>query len=124
MNPFITSHKPILEFWTAGSPASLELAFSLAKPGAIIENFAWHHHRQDFDQDDWHTRGWRILNIQPQMNPSFGALFPRTIALMAAGAISNERLVTHVSSFTHAEEAYAAGLDRKGGYMKGVIEFD
>ena len=53
-----------------------------------------------------------------------GALFPRTIALIAAGAISNERLVTHVSSFTHAEEAYAAGLDRKGGYIKGVIEFD
>ena len=73
--------------------------------------------------DDWHTKGWRILNIQPQMNPAFDSLFPRTIALMAAGAISNEALVTHVSSFERAEEAYAAGLDRKGGYMKGVIDF-
>lgn len=108
---------------TAGSSPSLELAFALAKPNAIIENFAWHHHRQEFDLDDWHTRGWRILNIQPQMNPSFGALFPRTIALMAAGAISNEALVTHVSPFERAGEAYAAGLDRTDGYMKGVIAF-
>jgi threonine dehydrogenase-like Zn-dependent dehydrogenase len=108
---------------TAGSSAALELAFSLAKPNAIIENFAWHHHRQEFDLDDWHTRGWRILNIQPQMNPAFGALFQRSIALMAAGAISNEALVTHVSSFAKARELLEAGLDRSGGYIKGVIDF-
>jgi 2-desacetyl-2-hydroxyethyl bacteriochlorophyllide A dehydrogenase len=109
---------------TAGSPASLELAFALAKPYAVIENFAWHHHRHEFDLDEWHTRGWRILNIQPQMNPAFDSLVPRTIALMAAGAISNEGLVSHVLPFARAEEAYAAGLERSGGYMKGVIDFE
>ncbi|HET7839868.1 MAG TPA: alcohol dehydrogenase catalytic domain-containing protein [Rectinemataceae bacterium] len=109
---------------TAGSAASLELAFALAKPYAIIENFAWHHHSQEFDLDQWHTKGWRILNIQPQMNPAFDALFPAAIKLMAAGAISNEGLVTHVASFAKAEEAYAAGLSRTGGYIKGVIEFE
>ena len=108
---------------TAGSAASLDLAFALAKPFAIIENFAWHHHRYESDLDDWHTKGWRILNIQPQMNPAFAGLFPRTIGLMAAGAITNEGLVTHVSRFAEAEEAYAAGLDRTGGYIKGVIDF-
>jgi threonine dehydrogenase-like Zn-dependent dehydrogenase len=108
---------------TAGNAASLETAFCLAKPGAIIENFAWHHHRQDFALDDWHTRGWRIPNIQPQMNPSYGALFPRTIAPMAEGAISNASLVTHVSPFARADEAHAAGLARSGGYIKGVIDF-
>jgi L-iditol 2-dehydrogenase len=108
---------------TAGSPPALELAFALAKPYAVIENFAWHHHRQDFDLDEWHTKGFRILNIQPQMNPSFDALFPRTIALMAAGAITNEGLVTHVSPFHRSEELYEAGLDRTGGYIKGVIDF-
>ena len=108
---------------TAGSSASLGMAFDLAKPFGVIENFAWHHHRQEFDLDDWHTKGWRILNIQPQMNPDFDSLFPRTIALMEAGAVSNDGLVTHVASFGNAEEIYAAGLDRTGGYIKGVIDF-
>jgi len=108
---------------TAGIQASLDLAFALAKPYAIIENFAWHHHKAEFDLDDWHTRGWRILNIQPQMNEAFDAVIPRTIALMAAGAITNEGLVTHVASFGNAEDVYAAGLDRKGGYIKGVVDF-
>jgi 2-desacetyl-2-hydroxyethyl bacteriochlorophyllide A dehydrogenase len=107
----------------AGSQASLDLAFALAKPYAIIENFAWHHHKAEFDLDHWHTKGLRILNIQPQMNDAFDSLFPRTIALMAAEAISNRDLVTHVAPFRAAEDAYAAGLDRTGGYMKGVIDF-
>ncbi|MCX7023922.1 MAG: alcohol dehydrogenase catalytic domain-containing protein [Spirochaetes bacterium] len=108
---------------TAGSDPALELAFKLARPYAIIENFAWHHHRHEFDLERWHVDGLRILNIQPQMNPSFDELFPRAIALMAAGAISNEGLVTHVAPFGKAEGLYAAALDRTGGYIKGVIEF-
>lgn len=107
----------------SGAPAALDLAFGLVKPYGIIENFSWHHHRHEFDLDDWHTKGWRILNIQPQMNPAFDSIFPRTIALIAAGAISNDGLVTHVAQLGKAEEAYAAGLDRTGGYIKGVIDF-
>lgn len=108
---------------TAGSAQSLKLAFALAKPYAIIENFAWHHHPAEFDLDDWHTRGWRILNIQPQMNPGFFSLFPASAVLMANGAVANAGLVTHVASFERAEEVYAAGLDKTGGYIKGVIDF-
>jgi len=107
----------------SGAPAALELAFALVKGYGIVENFAWHHHRHEFDLDDWHTKGWRVLNVQPQMNPGFDALFPRTIALMAGGILSNEGLVTHVAPLARAEEAYAAGLDRTGGYVKGVIDF-
>lgn len=108
---------------TAGNSASLELAFALAKPYAIIENFAWHHHRQDFDLEDWHTKGWRILNIQPQMNPSFDSLFPRSVALMAAGAVTNRGLLTHVEPLERAESVFQAGLDRTGGYIKGALTF-
>ena len=107
----------------SGAAAALDLAFALVKSYGIVENFAWHHHRHEFDLDDWHTNGWRILNIQPQMNPGFDAIFPRTIALMAAGAISNEGLVTHVAPPERAEEVYAAGLGKSGGYVKGVIDF-
>jgi threonine dehydrogenase-like Zn-dependent dehydrogenase len=108
---------------TAGNRGALELAFALAKPFAVIENFAWHHHRYDFDLDAWHTNGWRILNIQPQMNPDFDALFPAGIALMESGAVTNDGLVTHEAPLERAEDVYAASLDRTGGYIKGVITF-
>jgi len=108
---------------TAGAHDSLATAMTLARPGAIIENFAWHHHAQSFDLEEWHVKCWRILNIQPGMNPRFGDLYPGTIALVAAGAISNEKLVTHVGPVEKAEEVYRAGAKKTGGYLNGVITF-
>jgi threonine dehydrogenase-like Zn-dependent dehydrogenase len=108
---------------TAATGDSMNLALSLVKPGGIIENFAWHHHTHTFDLDDWHTNGWRILNIQPGMNPHFGDLYPRTITLMEKGTFSNEPLVTHVQKVEKAQEIFSAAADRTGGYLKGVITF-
>ena len=108
---------------TAATPKSMELSLQLAKPGAVIETFAWHHHHHRFDLDDWHLRGLRFLNIQPGMNPQFGDLYPRTVALIANGTFSNEKLVTHVVPVEKAAEALDAALDKTGGYIKGVITF-
>jgi threonine dehydrogenase-like Zn-dependent dehydrogenase len=98
-------------------------ALSLARPGAIIETFAWYLHEHTFDLEDWHVNGWRILNAQPGMNPHFGDLFPRTVSLMAAGAISTARLVTHTGPVGRASEVFRAGAAKSGGYIKGVITF-
>jgi threonine dehydrogenase-like Zn-dependent dehydrogenase len=108
---------------TAATSDSLRAAFTLARPGGSIENFAWHHHEQAFDLEDWHVKGWRIVNSQPMMNPHFADLYPRTISLVANGTISNRRLVTHVGPLDRAAEIYAAAADRTGGYLKGVITF-
>jgi threonine dehydrogenase-like Zn-dependent dehydrogenase len=108
---------------TAGTGQSMNSALALARSGAIIENFAWHHHEQAFDLEDWHVKGWRILNIQPGMNPHFGDLFPRSVALMAAGTISNARLVTHAGPVAKAAEIFRAGAEKSEGYIKGVIIF-
>jgi len=108
---------------TAATAASLRTAFVLARPGGTVENFAWHHHEQPFDLEDWHVKGWRIINSQPMMNPHFADLYPRTIALMANGTISNRKLVTHVGPLERAAEIYVAAADRTGGYLKGVITF-
>jgi 2-desacetyl-2-hydroxyethyl bacteriochlorophyllide A dehydrogenase len=108
---------------TAGNADSMRLALALAKPAAIIENFAWHHHKHEFDLDDWHINAWRILNIQPGVNPHFGDLFPRTITLMKKGVFSNEKLVTHTGRLEDAMDIFTTALDRKDGYMKGVILF-
>lgn len=108
---------------TAGAASALHFALALAKPYAIIENFAWHHHRHEFDLDEWHVKGWRILNIQPQMNPGFDRLFAASATLVEIGAVTNKGLVTHIAPFERAEEVYRAGLDRTGGYIKGVIDF-
>ena len=108
---------------TAGNPDSMQLAVSLLRAGGILENFAWHHHTFTFDLDDWHTHGWRILNIQPGMNPHFGDLYPRTVALMANGTFSNELLVTHTEKVERAKDIYSVAADRAGGYLKGVVTF-
>jgi threonine dehydrogenase-like Zn-dependent dehydrogenase len=42
---------------------------------------------------------------------------------MAAGAFTNNGLVTHTASLENAEAVYAAGLDKRDGYIKGVIDF-
>ncbi len=108
---------------TAGTPDSLKTALSILRPGGILENFAWHHHEATFDLEDWHVSGWRILNIQPGMNPHFGDLYPRTIALLSAGLISNSQLVTHWGPVAKARETFEAAADKSGGYVKGVITF-
>jgi threonine dehydrogenase-like Zn-dependent dehydrogenase len=107
----------------AGTPESMNTVMQLARPGGIIENFAWHHHAHTFDLDDWTVKGWRILNIQPQMNPHFGDLVPRSIALMANGTLSHEMLVTPVGKIEKADEIFMAAADRTDGYLKGVITF-
>ena len=108
---------------TAGNAEAMKTALSLVRPGGILENFAWHHHEQTFDLDNWHTNGWRILNIQPGMNPHFGDLYPRTVTLMANGKFSNEHLVTHTEKVENARSIYTAAADRTGGYLKGVVTF-
>jgi threonine dehydrogenase-like Zn-dependent dehydrogenase len=108
---------------TAATQESMDLSLLLARSGGVIETFAWHHHSHRFDLEEWHLRGLRFLNIQPGMNPHFGDLYPRTIALMANGTFSNEKLVTHVSPVAEATHALDAALDKTGGYIKGVITF-
>jgi len=108
---------------TAGAAEAMKAAFALARPGAIVQSFAWHHHEHTFDLEDWHVNGWRINNIQPGMNPHFADLFPRTISLMANGTLSNARLVTHVGDVAKAAEIFRAGADKTEGYIKGVMTF-
>jgi L-iditol 2-dehydrogenase len=108
---------------TAGASEAFKAAFLLARPGAIVQSFAWHHHEYTFDLEDWHVNGWRINNIQPGMNPHFADLFPRTITLMANGTISNAPLVTHVGDVGKAADIFSPGADKTDGYIKGVITF-
>ncbi|HUI71908.1 MAG TPA: alcohol dehydrogenase catalytic domain-containing protein [Spirochaetia bacterium] len=108
---------------TAGTQESLKTALAVLRPGGILENFAWHHHEASFDLEDWHVNGWRILNVQPGMNPHFGDLYPRTISLIEAGVISNAELVTHWGPVSKAKEIFESAADKTNGYVKGVITF-
>lgn len=55
------------------------------------------------------------------MNPHFGDLYSRTVALMANGTFSNERLVTHVEKFERAFDIFTLAADKSGGYLKGAV---
>jgi len=108
---------------TAGNVDSITMAIQIVRAGGVIENFAWHHHNYTFDLEDWHINGWRILNIQPGMNPHFADLYPRTVALMANGTLSNVELVTHVAPIERALELYTVAAEKPIEYIKGVIIF-
>jgi threonine dehydrogenase-like Zn-dependent dehydrogenase len=108
---------------TAGNSQSLDTALTLARPGANIEIFAWHHHQHNFDLENWHVNGWSIINADPVMNPRFNALYPRCVDLMVNNTYTNEGLVTHVEKMEEAEQVFEAALDKRGGYIKGVITF-
>ena len=108
---------------TAGTKSSLDTALHLAKPGAVIIPFGWHHHEYTFDLENWMVNGWRILNIQPQMNPHFTDLFPRTSVLLANGTINGEKLITHVGPIDKARDIYEIALNRSDNYIKGVLTF-
>ena len=57
------------------------------------------------------------------MNPRFNALYPRCVDLMVNNTYTNEGLVTHVEKMEEAEQVFEAALDKRGGYIKGVITF-
>ena len=108
---------------TAGNSVSLDTALTLARPGATIEIFAWHHHHHTFDLENWHVNGWSMINADPIMNPHFDDLYPRCVDLMANATYTNEGLVTHVEKMEDAKKVFEAALEKKGGYIKGVITF-
>ena len=121
--PFTPRERFDVAIDVAGTPESIRTVTEIVRPGGIIENFAWHHHAYTFDMDDWTVKGWRILNIQPQMNPHFGDLFPRSVTLMANGTLSNDKLVTHTAKFEKAHELLDIAAHKAGGYIKGVVTF-
>jgi threonine dehydrogenase-like Zn-dependent dehydrogenase len=111
-------------FESAARPEALELAMQLVRPGGIIVVFAWHHHEHTFDLERWHVHSWRLLNLGPEMNPHFGDLYPRTVALMANGTFSNRKLITHRGSLGSPGELFqAAAAGASVGYLKGVVTF-
>jgi alcohol dehydrogenase len=78
---------------TAGTADSMNVATSILRAGGILENFAWHRHTHTFDLEE------------------------------ANGAISNERLVTHVEKLGKAFDLFTVAAGRTGGYLKGVVIF-
>lgn len=91
--------------------------------GGTLEVFSWHHEEFAFDFGRWHERGITVLNTSPAANPHFGDCFLQARALMETGRLDVGELVTHVSSPEDAPELFSKGVEKRDGYMKGVIRW-
>jgi threonine dehydrogenase-like Zn-dependent dehydrogenase len=105
---------------TTGSQAGFALSNRLVKRGGRINNFGWIHGVVSFVGDDWHTRGYTIVNSSPAAK--LRDTFPVAIRLIDSGLIKLDRVVTHVVPL--ADAATLMGDAVRGaarGYIKGVV---
>ena len=105
---------------TSGSQAGFALSNRLVKRGGRINNFGWIHGAVTFVGDDWHVKGYTVVNSSPAAK--MRDTFPVAIRLIASGMIKLDRVVTHVvplqdlsSLLTDVTQGNAQG------YIKGVV---
>jgi len=106
---------------TSGSQAGFALSNRLIKSGGRINIFGWIHGPATFVGDEWHTRGYTVVNSSPAAK--LRDTFPVAIRLIDAGIIKTDRLITHVVPLEDAASLMNDVVQRRAsGYIKGVIQ--
>lgn len=108
---------------SAATESAFRLADNLVRRGGTLEIFSWHHKEFAFDFGRWHERGLTVMNTSPAANPHFGDCFLQARSLMEVGRLDVGELVTHVSTPEDAPELFSKGVEKRDGYMKGVIRW-
>jgi threonine dehydrogenase-like Zn-dependent dehydrogenase len=106
---------------TSGTAAGLDLATQLVRVGGTVVMFGHQRGAVTIDGTQWHLKGLRVLNASPMIAEDFHQIFYRTAALMSAGRLSLDGLVTHVADAIEAISVLTASSD--GDYIKGAITF-
>ena len=84
---------------------------------------SWHRHDMTFDGTLWHMSGISVLNCSPMSNRNYKSLLPRTGELMCRGVYTPGELVTHAADYRDCTSVFLRSIDKKEGYVKGVITF-
>jgi threonine dehydrogenase-like Zn-dependent dehydrogenase len=71
----------------------------------------------------WHGLGLQAYATSPSIAPDFESIFRRTVPMMAKGVFDLRPLVTHVVPPSHAQDLFEVAVDRRDGYIKGVIRW-
>jgi len=108
----------------APTDAAIDLAGELLRRAGRFVLFSWHHGRTSVDTTRWHLGGFEVLNASPMINPNFNEAFRRAIVLMELGVFDLKSLLTHSYAFSDPQGAFTDAFEHKGGYIKGVIDFE
>jgi threonine dehydrogenase-like Zn-dependent dehydrogenase len=106
---------------TSGTVSGLKLASQLARVGGTVVMFGHQHGPITIDGTQWHLKGLRVLNASPMIAEDFHEIFYRTAALMSAGRLSLDGLITHVADASKAISVLMASSEID--YIKGALTF-
>lgn len=84
---------------------------------------SWHRQNMMFDGTLWHMSGLYVYNCSPMSNRYYPDIVQRTSELLAKGVYTPGELVTHVADYRDCYDVFCRAVDKKEGYMKGIIRF-
>ena len=112
----------VIEF--SASDDGFELALRLVrKTQGRLTIGSWHRHEMRFDGTAWHMGGLIVNNVSPMTTYHYEDVIKPTAALVTRGIYNPGKLVTHVADFRNSKEVFDRSVDKKDGYIKGVLTF-
>ena len=108
----------------SASDSGFALCQQMFSKGGTFVIGSWHRHEMTFDGTLWHMSGQTVLNLAPNSNRHYRDNLPRTASLIERGVYCPGELVSHVADYRNCEEIFLRSIDKKDGYMKGVITFN
>lgn len=109
------------------SEEGFRLADSITKQAGTLVIGSFHRGAMTFDGTKWHLGGLTVLNVSPMSNAHYPEIIPRTYALIQRGIYDPGKYVTHTAYYRDAEAMeflFQRAVDKKDGYIKGVVLFD
>lgn len=110
----------VIEF--TGSPAGLELAAALLRPGqGKLVMAGYHHSTAAYNLRGFAHKGLIAHSPHPAYSPDLMADYRRGMAALERGVFPMERIVTHRFPFERIAEGFESLIARRPGYLKGVV---
>ena len=112
----------VIEF--SASDSGFALAVRIARrEKARLTVGSWHRHDMTFDGTRFHMSGFLMNNVSPMTTFHYTDVIPQTAALVRRGVYRPGDLVTHVADYRDCAHVFDRAVDKKDGYIKGVITF-
>ena len=112
----------VIEF--SACDAGFALAVDIARETkAKLTVGSWHRHDMTFEGTRFHMSGFDMHSVSPMSTFHYEDVLPQTMALIKRGIYSPGELVTHTADYHDAQWLFERSVDKKDGYMKGVITF-
>lgn len=112
----------VIEFSASDDGYALSQKLVKAQKGRLTIG-SWHRHEMTFDGTAWHMGGLIVNNVSPMTTFHYEDIIKPTAALIKRGIYAPGTLVTHVADYRDCKHVFDRAVDKKDGYIKGVITF-